>query len=341
MKKIILLSLIIYLLYSTVSAGGEVRQCIIEPFPPIITHQDSIMNDYSSPILYKFYDTFVRYDEPYTDQDTVTAVGWTFYLPQQPFQFDTILPKGTVYYRFYDRGFMPQWQFSYYGGGQVIMNQPNNYTLIWSKPYSIFSIKELENSCNHKKWQVLDSSAKISLDTDVLLTRWYLIIRDSIQNIIQIDSGLEVPMYTATDGRLIIHQRDNPVFEINSPGTYSVSFVVSMVNFITPDAPEYSLTDTSTIFVNVDCATNVYNNSIKNANINVQMQLDNQLQVQINNPNNNQDFIQIYTLDGKKIIEQSFYNNTILNMSQYSKGIYLITITEKNKIIFSDKVLIK
>lgn len=211
----------------------------------------------------------------------------------------------------------------------------------WTKPYSIFSLRELENSCNHKKWQVLDSSAKISLDTDVLLTRWYLIIKDSIQNIIQIDSGLEVPMYTATDGRLIVHQRDNPIFEINSPGTYTVSFVVSMVHFIRTDDPEYSLTDTSTIIVNVDCATNANNNSIKNTNININIQLDNQLQVLNNNPDNNQTIIQIYTLDGKEIIEQSFYNNTLLNMSQYSKGLYLVTITEKNKIIFSDKILIK
>jgi hypothetical protein len=93
MKKIILFYFIIFSLHKAYS-GGEVRQCIIEPFPPIVTLQDSIMNvynypaltdNYYSPMLFKFYDTLVRFDEPYTDLDTVTAVGWTFYLPRQPF----------------------------------------------------------------------------------------------------------------------------------------------------------------------------------------------------------------------------------------------------------------
>lgn len=345
MKNICIL--ILFTILNIAVESKEIRAIMVEPFPPVKTHQDSVMHipflsttgsEFFSPICFKFYDTLLGYDQPHNPADTITNVHWTFYLPRQPFQFDTTVPKGTVYYWFVDFGRQAQWQFSADGNGRYVQNTPvNGYSMAINKPYSIFSLKELESSCNHKKWQVMDSSTNIPLEEVVMETKWYLVVRDSLQNIVLSDSGREVPMYTAEEGRLIIHQRDNPVFELNNPGIYTVSFIVTMVNFV----PAYDYTDTSTILVRVECPTSITNSTVKNENIHLQALPNNQLEVQNNSLDYNSNTLQIYSPEGKILKEQPFSNKTSVNLSQLPKGLYIITITDKNQLIYSDKILLQ
>lgn len=342
MKKLFLLLLITTICFT--SKAVEVRAMIIEPYPPIVTHDDSLIhmpnyyNAWCNAQCFKFYDTLLRYDCPCFPDDTVTAVGWTFFFGPFPYQFDTIVPKGTVYYKCYNAFELPKWQFSVFGGSFETKTPIFDGVMELCKPYSFFTLKEIENSCNHKKWQVLDSSQNIPIDSNSNLTRWYLIIKDSLQNIEQIDSGTAITPYTDSVGLLITHQRQSPTFEINTPGLYSISYILTIV-----DQPSrYGLTDTSTTYVRVDCATGIKNNT-QNTNIHVQMLPDNFIQITNNNQTYKQQFLRLYSTDGKLLFEQPL-NNKQYNLIKFNKfgiGMFILTIIEENQLIFSDKIMLK
>lgn len=236
-------------------SATEIRAVMVEPYPPIITREDSIRcfweyetyhssGSFCAPQCFKFYDTLLRYDNcPCLPEDTVTQVHWLLRRPDGALLqgLDTTVDKGTVFYRCYDYLQGPSWEFSAYGGSYVTQYPGSFYTVDFCYQISKFSIKEIMDSCNYKKLEITDSSEHIGMRYPD--TKWFICVRDSLHDIIQIDSGIEISPLIDSGVHLIIRERSKPIIELTQAGVYSIEYI--LWQFVPNGNPP--ITDTATI----------------------------------------------------------------------------------------------
>lgn len=68
----------------------------------------------------------------------------------------------------------------------------------------------------------------------------------------------------------------------------------------------------------------------------------NWLKIQLNdNDLANKCQLEICSLSGQRLLIKNIYGNTVLNLSDFSSGIYLLTIRHNNKIIQMEKIIVK
>ena len=341
MKKTLFIYFTLVMYCKSVDAT-EIRRFVAEPYHAQVYYDTFVTPDvlyitpyYCGSICFKFYDTLLGYTNcPCAPDDTATDVHWFATGGGVGENLDTVVRKGTVFYKCWDNGNI-QFQPGVYNGIAYGFIEP----IFWifdCKVNAKFALKELESSCNYKKLQILDSSEHIwSIDS---LSKWYLTVRDSLNNIVHSDSGFEVSPYRDSAFTIIERQRPSPIVELHNSGVYSITLIIEKNSGL----GSY-LNDTSTIYnIRVqDCATGIRNNSITNNDIHLQL-LDNN-QLQINSKVDKELELDIYSLDGKKVFANKLKsNNNIYDLSKFIKGLYIVIITDESSVlVFSNKIVLK
>jgi len=344
MKKIIFIFTLV--MYCRSIDATEIRRLIAEPYHNEMhylissIHVPGISDStpyFCAQTCYKFYDTLVGYTNcPCTPDDTVTSVYW---LATGTYGFSMMVDKGTVFYKCWDTPESFSLQPSVHNG-MYIYSMPGLNWVFDCKARAEVELVELESSCNYKKLQILDKSKNIwGVDS---LSKWYLTVTDSLNNIVQSDSGFEISPFRDSALTIIENQRPSPIIELNQAGMYAIHFVINEIAFeLWSDTPSIPGLDTSTIYVRVeDCLTSIKDNSINNSGIRLQMLSNNQLHIQ--NVNEKKLSLNIYSIDGRNLFNVPINTtNASLDMNRYNKGMYIVSISENEKLVFSNKIVLQ
>jgi len=340
MKKTLFIFFTLVMYCKSVDAT-EIRRFVAEPyhaqvyFDTIFSPDNSLVTAYfCGPVCFKFYDTLVGYTNcPCPPDDTVKDVLWL--TSNITPNLNMTVKKGTVFYQCWEAtqsfSCLPTaingigYGFKY-----------SHFLVEDCQSKAKFEIKELESSCSYKKVQILDSNEHINMHGSV--AKWYLIVKDSLENIVQIDSGYEVSPYTVDSNLNIIeNQRPSPIIELRTTGLYSISFVIAK----SPGNLDSYYNDTSTQYVRVeDCLTGIKDDGVSKSNIQLQMLSNNQLHIQ--NVNEKKLSLNIYSIDGRNLFNALINTtNASLDMNRYNKGMYIVSILENDALIFSGKIILK
>ncbi|MGM0650662.1 MAG: T9SS type A sorting domain-containing protein [Bacteroidota bacterium] len=171
---------------------------------------------------------------------------------------------------------------------------------------------------------VIDSSSVEFFEDSIIVNSYYTVIAPY-------DS------YTYREDTIAIGNIPSPI----SGEIIQKAHIRSFENYdLYPDSALYFFSDTDTINFSIsslkktifcDFTFIIYPNPVKN-----------RLKLKLNDyALRNEYQLEICSLSGQKLLSKNIYGTTVLNLSDYSPGIYLLTIKHNNKIIQDEKIIVE